>query len=77
VLESILDEYSEDAKNNQKQYESQKAHSSNKDSENKKSDSDEQPSSNHANPQLPSQSQLAKKEKPAQSFENDTKQSNI
>lgn len=77
VLEAILDEYSEDAKNNQKQYDDQKKHSSNKDTENKKSDSDQQPSSNHANPQLPSKSQLAKKEKPAQSFENDTEQSNI
>ncbi|RIO40251.1 MULTISPECIES: amidase domain-containing protein [Staphylococcus] len=77
VLEAILDEYSEDAKNNQKQYYAQKESASNEDADDKKSSSDKQTSNNQANPQLPSKSQLAKKEKPTQSFEHDINQSDI
>ena len=77
VLEAILDEYSEDAKNNQKQYDAQKESASNEDADDKKSSSDKQTSNNQANPQLPSKSQLAKKEKPTQSFEHDINQSDI
>lgn len=77
VLDTILDEYSEDAKNNKKQYDSQKDDLSNRNSKSKESNSEKQASNTNANPQLPSESQLAKKEKPAQSFENDLNQSNI
>ncbi|OEK76039.1 N-acetylmuramoyl-L-alanine amidase [Staphylococcus saprophyticus] len=77
VLDAILDEYSEDAKNNKKQYDAQKDDLSNGNSKSKKNNSEKQASNTNANPQLPSESQLAKKEKPAQSFENDINQSNI
>ncbi|MFQ3852271.1 amidase domain-containing protein [Staphylococcus sp. 2S1] len=77
VLDAILDEYSEDAKNNKKQYDAQKDDLSNGNSKSRENNSEKQASNTNANPQLPSESQLAKKEKPAQSFENDINQSNI
>lgn len=77
VLDAILDEYSEDSKNNKKQYEAQKNDLSDGNSKGKENNYKKQSSNTNVNPQLPSESQLAKKEKPAQSFENDIKQSNI
>lgn len=58
ALDSILDQYSEDAKKTQKDYASQS-----------KKDKDAKPKT--SNPQLPSKDDLKHKSKPAQSFNND------
>lgn len=58
ALDSILDQYSEDAKKNQKDYASQ-------------SKKDKDAKSKTSNPQLPSKDELKHKSKPAQSFNND------
>ncbi|GBS10134.1 CHAP domain-containing protein [Staphylococcus aureus] len=61
ALDSILDQYSEDAKKTQKDYASQ-------------SKKDKNEKSNTKNPQLPTQDELKHKSKPAQSFNNDVNQ---
>lgn len=61
ALDSILDQYSEDAKKAQKDYASQ-------------SKKDKNEKSNTKNPQLPTQDELKHKSKPAQSFNNDVNQ---
>lgn len=75
VLDAILDEYSEDAKNNKKQYDAKKDDLSNVNDKSKEYNSEKELTNN--NPQLPTKSQLAEKDKPAQSFENDINQANI
>lgn len=67
ALDSILDEYSEDAKKTQKDYHHK---SSTNDAKSKTQ------YKNQKNPQLPSLDELKHKSKPVQSFENDVKQSN-
>lgn len=80
VLESILDQYSEDAKQNKADYDAQKQddNKSNKQSEDtSKQETNQDDTSNTANPQLPSKAQLENKKKPAQSFEDGLNRSDI
>ncbi len=60
ALDSILDQYSEDAKKTQKDYASQ-------------SKKDKNEKSNTKNSQLPTQDELKHKSKPAQSLDNDVR----
>lgn len=65
ALDTILDEYSEDAKKTQSNYEQKSKHQKNTSQ-----------SSQNNNPQLPTEDELKHKSKPVQSFENDIKKSN-
>ena len=65
ALDTILDEYSEDAKKTQSNYEQKSKHQKNTSQ-----------SSQNNNPQLPTENELKHKSKPVQSFENDIKKSN-
>ncbi|UXV35027.1 amidase domain-containing protein [Staphylococcus sp. IVB6181] len=80
VLESILDQYSEDAKQSKADYDAQKEKQAQpKTPQQSKSPqaSSKQSKENHKNPQLPSQSERKHKQKPAQSFEGDLRRSNL
>lgn len=68
AIDSILDEYSEDATKTQKQYQTSK----DKQQDTKQNNTKKQ----DVNPQLPTPDELKHKTKPAQSFEGDFKQSN-
>ena len=74
AIDSILDEYSEDATKTQKQYQTSKdKHTQDdKQQDTKQNNTKKQ----DVNPQLPTQDELKHKTKPAQSFEGDFKQSN-
>ncbi|MCO6334489.1 amidase domain-containing protein [Staphylococcus epidermidis] len=67
ALDSILDEYSQDAKKTEKDYNKSKNTSHTKTSQNDHADK---------NPQLPTDDELKHQSKPAQSFEDDIKRSN-
>lgn len=80
VLESILYQYSEDAKQNKADYDAQKQNDnkSNQSSEDtSKQETNQDNTSNASNPQLPSKAQLENKKKPAQSFEDGLNRSDI
>lgn len=68
ALDSILDEYSQDAKKTEKDYNKSKNTSHTKTSQSDNADK---------NPQLPTDDELKHQSKPAQSFEDDIKRSNI
>lgn len=74
AIDSILDEYSEDATKTQKQYQTSKdKHTQDdKQQDTKQNNTKKQ----DVNPQLPTPNELKHKTKPAQSFEGDFKQSN-
>lgn len=74
AIDSILDEYSEDATKTQKQYQTSKDKHSQDDKQHdtKQNNTKKQ----DVNPQLPTPNELKHKTKPAQSFEGDFKQSN-
>lgn len=74
AIDSILDEYSEDATKTQKQYQTSKDKHTQDD---KQQDTRQNNTKKQdVNPQLPTQDELKHKTKPAQSFEGDFKQSN-
>ncbi|PTE69389.1 N-acetylmuramoyl-L-alanine amidase [Staphylococcus devriesei] len=78
AIDSILDKYSEDATETHQDYEKAQDNGSstqNKGNEHKAKDTDNQASST-TNPQLPTKQELEHKSEPAQSFEQDIKQSN-
>lgn len=74
AIDSILDEYSEDATKTQKQYQASKDKHTQDDKQHdtKQNNTKKQ----DVNPQLPTPNELKHKTKPAQSFEGDFKQSN-
>lgn len=74
AIDSILDEYSEDATKTQKQYQTSKDKHTQDDKQHdtKQNNTKKQ----DVNPQLPTPNELKHKTKPAQSFEGDFKQSN-
>ncbi|WP_412518930.1 amidase domain-containing protein [Staphylococcus simulans] len=81
VIESILDRYSEDAKQSKSDYDTKKQNKAQSDkaslgTSNKQAPKDET-AGDPSNPQLPSKAQLDKKQKPAQSFEDGLKRSDI
>lgn len=74
AIDSILDEYSEDATKTQKQYQTSKdKHTQDDKQQDTKQNNTKQ---QDVNPQLPTPDELKHKTKPAQSFEGDFKQSN-
>lgn len=81
VLESILDRYSEDAKQSKADYDTQKQAdtTTNQSSEAtpKQDSKQEETKADTSNPQLPSTAQLEDKKKPAQSFEDGLKRSDV
>lgn len=73
ALDSVLDQYSEDAKKTHHNFESSKKDNTSNTSKDEQ-DNDDTTTSN--NPQLPTKDELEHKTAPAQSFEDDFKQSN-
>ncbi|UDI77309.1 amidase domain-containing protein [Staphylococcus taiwanensis] len=74
ALDSVLDKYSEDAKQTHHNYESSKKESTSKKTTDSATNKDT--TSKSVNPQLPTKAELEHKTEPAQSFEDDFKKSN-